>query len=197
MKTSYHKLILLLLMAAGLASCTEKPWREDEFKKVLDSIEGTYEWTSCTWEGPEVDMDNDGISSKDFWTVFHKFDNCQQTGIAVQPARFDPSGMSMQSYYIICLLPFQCYDRRDYIFPVVQQFGTRYQINDGKIELEETLHEVQIDPYLDILKMGKTRQIRQTGYAQLEIQLDLAVYDYATHQWAEGRIIHQFKRKHY
>lgn len=198
---THHISWLLGLFALGLASCAEKPWAEDEFKKAVDSIEGVYEWTGCTWNGPEVDMDNDGVASKDFWGVFHRFSNTEMSGINVQAAVFREEDQSHVPYMIECFLPFQCYSRiggeKGHIFPTVQYFKTYYTMRDNQICLQEELLASVDEMYQDLQKMGETRRIRQTGYAQLEVTIDMAVFDFATGTWVEAPIVHQFKRKHY
>ena len=193
LKISY----ILLFLTLGLTACTEKPWMEEEYKKALDSIEGVYEWTGCEWKGPAVDLDQDGIASTDFMIEFEELAPLAAIRVESQNS-FEMDGSSGSSSRILCRLPFQ-FVRTDYESnPDLLYFSTWYKIEKGKVVLEEKLNpSPEIYLFEDLERMGENRILVHTKYAQLEIQLSISVYDYATGSWVEAPAVYQFKRKHY
>ncbi len=196
--------IIGVVLLLSLASCAEKPWREDEFKKAADQLDGFYEIDRARWEGEVVDLDNDGKASTDFMQEFA--DRIGEGKLYAQPITYTPDRSPGHCYYEVNI-PFQKILREGGVdnsmnpSAVTARFVGRYTMNE---KLEIVIDGPMLLRYIsdaenfeDIGRLKDQPVLRLAGNGRLEISFNMTVYDYSTETWKTAPLTWYYKRYGY
>ncbi|MGM9737504.1 MAG: hypothetical protein ACI3ZT_03705 [Candidatus Cryptobacteroides sp.] len=182
--------ILILLLGVTLlpVSCREESWHRDmsdAARAVLDRVVGIYVIEDIGWDGPEVDIDNDGVAGRD---LMSQLPSVPFTGTREMEAKAD---MQTGSGYAGVVSFRICANRTS--------SWSRYYWSDFWLNIHFDVYGGEFEPDMNYFHWGYNEVIFEnpslvlTGDDRLVLGADTGVYDYMTESVVNGRISWKFR----
>lgn len=184
-----RKILILLIVISFLpVSCREESWKQDmsdASRAVLDRVVGIYVIENMGWDGPEVDIDNDGVAGRD---LMAQLPSVPFTGTREMEAKAD---MQTGSGYAGVVRFRICADRTS--------SWSSYYWSDFGLNIYFDVLGGEFNPDMNYFYWGHDEVVFEnpslilTDDDRLVLAADSGVYDYMTDSVVHGRISWKFR----